>query len=45
MREFLKYVVEHTITGPSGTLKERSIGVELFQLREISIRVGTRSSA
>ncbi|HZQ54514.1 MAG TPA: malectin domain-containing carbohydrate-binding protein [Bryobacteraceae bacterium] len=33
-REFLKYVVEHTIKGPSGTLKERAIGVELFQLPE-----------
>src|SRR6516162_6930908 len=31
-REFLQYIVEHTISGPSGTLKERSIGVELFQL-------------
>ena len=31
-REFLQYIVEHTIHGPSGTLKERSIGVELFQL-------------
>src|SRR5437763_7520856 len=31
-REFLGYIVEHTISGPSGTLKERSIGVELFQL-------------
>jgi hypothetical protein len=31
-REFLEYIVEHTIKGPSGTLKERSIGVELFQL-------------
>src|SRR5947208_16719734 len=31
-REFLDYIVEHTISGPSGTLKERSIGVELFQL-------------
>src|SRR3954453_11113446 len=31
-REFLGYVVEHTINGPSGMLKERSIGVELFQL-------------
>ena len=30
--EFLKYVIEHTIRGPSGTLKERSIGVELFRL-------------
>jgi len=32
-REFLEYIVEHTISGPSGTLKERSIGVELFRLR------------
>jgi hypothetical protein len=31
-REFLEYIVDHTIGGPSGTLKERSIGVELFQL-------------
>src|ERR1051325_5685252 len=31
-REFLEYIVEHTITGPSGALKERSIGVDLFQL-------------
>jgi Malectin domain len=31
-REFLEYIVEHTISGPSGALKERSIGVELFQL-------------
>ena len=31
-REFLEYIVEHTINGPSGTLKERFIGVELFQL-------------
>ena len=31
-REFLEYVVEHTISGPTGALKERSIGVELFQL-------------
>jgi hypothetical protein len=31
-REFLKYVVEHTLKGPNGTLKERAIGVELFQL-------------
>ncbi|HUI56567.1 MAG TPA: malectin domain-containing carbohydrate-binding protein [Bryobacteraceae bacterium] len=31
-REFLEYIVEHTVSGPSGTLKERSIGVELFQL-------------
>lgn len=33
-REFLQYIVEHTIHGPSGALKERSIGVELFQLPE-----------
>jgi hypothetical protein len=31
-REFLEYIVEHTISGPSGTLKERWIGVEVFQL-------------
>ena len=31
-REFLDYIVQHTISGPSGALKERSIGVELFQL-------------
>ena len=31
-REFLEYIVEHTINGPSGALKERSIGVDLFQL-------------
>src|ERR1700754_829692 len=31
-REFLEYVFEHTIKGPAGALKERSIGVELFQL-------------
>lgn len=31
-REFLEYIVKHTIHGPIGTLKERSIGVELFQL-------------
>jgi len=31
-REFLAYIVQHTISGPVGTLKERSIGVELFQL-------------
>jgi len=31
-RDFLEYIVQHTMTGPSGTLKERSIGVELFQL-------------
>src|SRR5690349_549651 len=31
-REFLEHIVEHTLSGPSGALKERSIGVELFQL-------------
>lgn len=31
-REFLEYIVDHTINGPNGTLKERSLGVELFQL-------------
>jgi hypothetical protein len=31
-REFLEYVVEHTIRGPNGALKERAIGVNLFQL-------------
>src|SRR5690242_15151839 len=31
-REFLEYIVEHTINGPAGALKERSIGVELFHL-------------
>jgi hypothetical protein len=31
-REFLEHTVEHTIHGPSDALKERSIGVELFQL-------------
>lgn len=30
--EFLEHVVEQTISGASGTLKERSIGVELFHL-------------
>jgi len=30
--EFLKHVVEHTIGGQSDALKERSIGVDLFQL-------------
>ncbi len=30
--EFLKYIVENTISGAAGTLKERMIGVELFQL-------------
>ncbi len=31
-REFLGYIVEHTLSGPAGALKERSIGRELFQL-------------
>ena len=31
-REFLAYIVQHTINGPSGALKERSIGVEVFRL-------------
>ena len=31
-RDFLQYVVEHTIAGPADSLKERSLGVELFQL-------------
>jgi hypothetical protein len=31
-REFLEYIVEHTLSGPNGSLKERSIGVELFHL-------------
>src|SRR5436190_10531464 len=33
-REFLEYIIEHTIKGPAGALKERSIGVELFQLSQ-----------
>jgi hypothetical protein len=31
-REFLEYIVERTISGESGALKERSLGVELFRL-------------
>ncbi len=31
-RNFLEYIVKHTISGPQLTLKERSIGVDLFQL-------------
>ena len=31
-REFLTYIVEHTLRGPSLNLKERSIGVDLFHL-------------
>ncbi len=31
-KEFLEYVVDHTLEGSSDSLKERSIGVELFQL-------------
>ncbi len=33
-REFLEYIVQHTINGPTGALKERCIGVELFQLSQ-----------
>ena len=33
-REFLEYIIEHTIRGPAGALKERSIGIELFQLSQ-----------
>jgi hypothetical protein len=29
-QEFLRYVVEHTLTGRSDTLKERTIGVDVF---------------
>ena len=43
-REFLDYIVDHTINGPNGTLKERSIGVELFQLPHDSIQDSTPSS-
>src|SRR5689334_4952326 len=31
-REFLEYIVIRTISGPADALKERSIGVELFEL-------------
>src|SRR3954451_17141130 len=31
-RDFLTYIVKNTISGAQLTLKERSIGVELFQL-------------
>ena len=31
-REFLTYIVEQTVSGPRLKLKERSIGVDLFQL-------------
>jgi len=31
-KEFLEYIVEHTMIGQSGALKERSLGVELFRL-------------
>jgi hypothetical protein len=31
-RDFLKHVVEQTMTGPGESLKERSIGIDLFQL-------------
>ena len=33
-REFLEYIVQHTMNGPTGALKERSLGVALFQLPE-----------
>lgn len=33
-REFLEYIVQRTINGPTGALKERAIGVELFQLSQ-----------
>jgi hypothetical protein len=44
-REFLDYIVVHTIKGPGSALKERSIGVELFQLPQDSIPVSTQLSA
>jgi hypothetical protein len=31
-REFLQHIVEKTLSGPNGSLKERSIGIELFGL-------------
>lgn len=31
-REFLQYIVEQTVSGESGSLKERAIGMELFGL-------------
>src|SRR5579872_7209402 len=31
-KEFLEYIVEHTMNGSNGALKERSLGVALFQL-------------
>jgi Malectin domain len=31
-RDFLSYIVEHTMSGQRLTLKERSIGIDLFQL-------------
>ena len=34
-REFLEYIVEHTMNGSSGALKERSLGVALFQLPQV----------
>lgn len=33
-RGFLEYIVERTISGPAGALRERAIGVELFGLEE-----------
>src|SRR3974390_3052192 len=29
-QDFLKYVVEHALTGQAGLLKERTIGIEVF---------------
>src|SRR5215471_972050 len=29
-QEFLRYIVEHTVNGQAGLLKERTIGVEVF---------------
>jgi hypothetical protein len=31
-REFLQYIVDKTVSGPNGSLKERSIGIDLFGL-------------
>jgi hypothetical protein len=33
-REFLEYVVQNTVHGPNGSLKERAIGIDLFNLAE-----------
>jgi len=32
-KQFLKYVVQHKLNGPSEPLKERTIGVEVFERR------------